>query len=72
MASAGRQVCVTAIWTAAELRRYGEALSDFEMEEARDISRECFVLARRLEELTQPILAFEGENVPQLTAAAVA
>jgi hypothetical protein len=67
--SVGRNLCTRLIETAADLRRYSALVDEFEASaETGEIAAETLLLARRLEQLVTPILAFEGEQLPALTA----
>jgi hypothetical protein len=67
--SVGRQLCGRAIDVAADLRRYADLLDDFEgATEAAIIAVDARSLARKLEALVTPVLAFEGESRPALVA----
>ena len=66
--SVGRQLVKTMVDTAADLRRYAVLVGEFDRTtETNTIGAEAIVLARRLEGLVPPVLAFEGEQLPQLT-----
>lgn len=65
--SVGRQLSIRAIDVAADLRRYADLLADFEgVTEAALIAEDARLIARKLEALIPPILAFEGESRPAL------